>query len=647
MKLVKKITGFLIVSLLICITIDAAAFDPRNLLQKKATVNELLSMLSNKSEWIKYPAYQDRKGWDAYTGNLKLKLIQDGEKNLNYTWKVIKATDYLEFEKSGNRTIMENPFGQNNIALSSLLYAELAEGKGRFMNQIINGIWHTCEMSTWVLSAHLPVQKSKRSLPDIKEEIIDLTSGDLGSFLSWTWYFMHDELDKVNPSIAAKLKSKIQQRILVPYMARDDYWWQALNYKPGMMVNNWNPWCNFNVLTCFLLLEENPANLAKAVYKTMRSTDQFINYVKEDGACEEGPSYWGHAAGKMYDYLQLLHDATKGKLSIFDEPIVKNMGEYIARSYVGNGWVVNFADASAKGGGNPGLIFRYGKAVNSNGMQSFANYLLGGKTQWTDINESRDFFRTMENIKTASDIFSVKPSLLSEKFSWYPNTEFCYMKNNNNFFFAAKGGYNNESHNHNDVGTFSLYIDTLPVFIDAGVGTYTRQTFSDERYTIWTMQSDYHNLPMINGMPQKFGAEYKSANVKFDEAHSEFSMNIANAYTKETAVVDWNRKYTLTEKSLFIEDQFELNALKSPNKIHFMTWAKPVIANNGVVILQKSGKQVNMKYDASIFDLQIEPVILSDTRLSNVWGSEIYRMVFTAKKQTLKGKYKFTISKAE
>ena len=647
MKLVKKITGFLIVSLLICITIDAAAFDPRNLLQKKATVNELLSMLSNKSEWIKYPAYQDRKGWDAYTGNLKLKLIQDGEKNLNYTWKVIKATDYLEFEKSGNRTIMENPFGQNNNALSSLLYAELAEGKGRFMNQIINGIWHTCEISTRVLYAHLPVQKSKRSLPDIKEEIIDLTSGDLGSFLSWTWYFMHDELDKVNPSIAAKLKSKIQQRILVPYMARDDYWWQALNYKPGMMVNNWNPWCNFNVLTCFLLLEENPANLAKAVYKTMRSTDQFINYVKEDGACEEGPSYWGHAAGKMYDYLQLLHDATKGKLSIFDEPIVKNMGEYIARSYVGNGWVVNFADASAKGGGNPGLIFRYGKAVNSNGMQSFANYLLGGKTQWTDINESRDFFRTMENIKTASDIFSVKPSLLSEKFSWYPNTEFCYMKNNNNFFFAAKGGYNNESHNHNDVGTFSLYIDTLPVFIDAGVGTYTRQTFSDERYTIWTMQSDYHNLPMINGMPQKFGAEYKSANVKFDEAHSEFSMNIANAYTKETAVVDWNRKYTLTEKSLFIEDQFELNALKSPNKIHFMTWAKPVIANNGVVILQKSGKQVNMKYDASIFDLQIEPVILSDTRLSNVWGSEIYRMVFTAKKQTLKGKYKFTISKAE
>ena len=38
-------------------------------------------------------------------------------------------------------------------------------------------------------------------------------------------------------------------------------------------------------------------------------------------------------------------------------------------------------------------------------------------------------------------------------------------------------------------------------------GTYTKQTFGKDRYTIWTMQSNYHNLPMINGVPQKFGQE--------------------------------------------------------------------------------------------------------------------------------------------
>ena len=54
---------------------------------------------------------------------------------------------------------------------------------------------------------------------------------------------------------------------------------------------------------------------------------------------------------------------------------------------------------------------------------------------------------------------------------------------------------------------FSLYIDETPVLIDAGVGTYTRQTFGDERYTIWTMQSLFHNLPEINGTQQAFGAK--------------------------------------------------------------------------------------------------------------------------------------------
>ena len=56
--------------------------------------------------------------------------------------------------------------------------------------------------------------------------------------------------------------------------------------------------------------------------------------------------------------------------------------------------------------------------------------------------------------------------------TWYPETEFCHMKNKSGMFVAAKGGFNNESHNHNDAGTFSLYVNTIPVLIDAGVGTY-------------------------------------------------------------------------------------------------------------------------------------------------------------------------------
>lgn len=628
--------------LLLLATTHIYAYVERNLLQQSADVSKLKSVLLMDQQWVPYPDYTDRTGWGQFLGDYKDEYIKRGEKRLDYEWKVVKATDYIEYERSGNRRIMEDPFGSNNTALADLLMAELAEGKGRFIDQLINGVYQSCEMTSWVLSAHLSAQHSTRSLPDYKEHVIDLTAGDMGSLLSWTYYFFHSEFDKVNPVISERLRHELQERILDTYMKEDRFWWMAFDYKPGTLVNNWNPWCNSNVLQCFLLLENDKETLAKAVYRTMVSVDKFINYTHSDGACEEGPSYWGHAAGKMYDYLQLLYDGTGGKISLFDQPMIRNMGEYIARSYVGNGWVVNFADASAKGGGDAPIIFRYGKAVGSDVMMQYAAYLSSLSKQKAP-SSGRDIFRTLQSILYAKDMEQVKPVYESPAYTWYPETEFCYMTNKSGLFFAAKGGYNNESHNHNDAGTFSLYLHTTPVFIDAGVGTYTRQTFSSERYTIWTMQSNYHNLPMINGVPQSFGAKYKATDVSFNPKSSTFSANIATAYPEEAGVNKWLRSYTLGKGELKIKDTFTLNELKDFNRVNFLTWGQVDIATPGVVAIEVNGEKINLQYDKNTFTPSLETITLDDPRLSNVWGKEIYRLSLTAKKKALSGTYVYTI----
>lgn len=638
----KKIKLIVVLSLLSIFTIKLYAYTERNLLQQMANLSEIKTSLIMDQKWVPYPAYTDRTNWDKFLGEYKSILITRGEKRINYQWQVIKATDYIEYERSGNRRIMESPFENNNNAIADLLMAELAEGKGRFIDQLINGVFQSCEMTSWALSAHLSAQHSHRSLPDYKEHIIDLTSGDLGSLLSWTYYFLHKEFDKNNPVISERLRDELQKRILDTYMHEDRFWWMAFNLKPGGMVNNWNPWCNFNVLQCFFLLENNRDVLANAVYRTMKSVDKFINHTHSDGACEEGPSYWGHAAGKMYDYLQILHDGTGGKISIFDHPMIKNMGEYIVRSYVGNGWVVNFADASAKGGGEAPIIFRFGKAVDSNLMIQYAAYL-SKKSQNQNILSGIDMFRNLQSLLYSNEINGMKANHKSPAYTWYPETEFCYMTNKTGFFFATKGGYNNESHNHNDSGTFSLYLNTIPIFIDAGVGTYTRQTFSNERYNIWTMQSNFHNLPMINGIPQRFGSEYKATKVKFDPKRMTFSANIATAYPKESEVREWIRSYTLGKRELRIEDSFTLNKVLKPNQINFLTWGNVDISKQGEIIVWVNDIKVLLSYDKDSFSPVKETIHLDDLRLSNVWGKEIYRVSLNAKKKSLTGKYSYTI----
>lgn len=612
----------------------------RNLLSQNNSPEKLASMLVMNRDWVPYPAYINRAAWDELLGDNREGLIKRGEKQLNYQWQVIKATDYIEYERSGDRNIMQNPNSANNNALSDLVLAELAEGKGRFMDQIINGVYYNCERTSWVLSAHLTAQLSRRTLPDHTEQVIDLGSGELGSFLSWVYYFFHEEFDKINPIISQRLYDEIKHKIIDPYRNIDRFWWMAFQPRSDGMVNNWNPWTNFNCLQSIALLENDREQLSKDVYRSMLSVEKFINYVNEDGACEEGPSYWEHAAGKLYDYLQLVYLITDGDVSLFDHPMIKSMGEYISRSYVGNDWVVNFADASAKFSAKPSLIYRYGKAVNSKEMMGFAAYL--AKEQSNTLTNGTDFFRALESIVYDAELKAAEAAYTTPDVTVYPETQFYYFKNKNNIFLAAKGGYNAESHNHNDAGTFSLWIDQTPILVDAGVGTYVRQTFGPERYSIWTMRSNYHNLPSINGVEQVFGKEYKASDIRIDEKQKALSMNIAGAYPEEAAVNQWTRSYQLNDKELIVKDKFSLKKALHPNEIHFMLWGD-ISIKDGVVKIDVDGKKATLLYDKKIFEPMLETIPLPDVRLSRVWGDEIYRLTLKAKKKAMRGEYLFKV----
>ncbi|MGM9736072.1 MAG: heparinase II/III family protein [Candidatus Cryptobacteroides sp.] len=631
-------------------------------------------------EWFPYPEYADRKGWEDLLGDSAAKLVRAGEKYLGYSWQVVPATAYLEYERTGERGVMETPLKENRVALNTLMLAELAEGQGRFIDDIVNGVWQLSQMPSWVLSAHQPRQASKRSLPDIRYSLIDLVSCAVGAQVSVVWHFFHEEFDRIDPSISYLVETSLRQKILDPYLDSSKYesnWWLGFRLKPGMVVNNWNPWCNSDVILCWLLVEDDQDRLTQAVEQSIRSVDMFIDYVKPDGACEEGPAYWGHAAGKLYDYLQILHDASNGALNVFADKQIRAMGEYISRSYVGDGWVVNFADASARLSFPPALIYNYGLATSSEEMTDFAIYNLADDSKksftrpapviWNDVYRSLESLRTLARMTHAVDSLNTrctdeasysgcKQSLRSHvpQFVWYPLTEFCYMRNADGWFLASKGGHNNESHNHNDVGTFTLYIDNIPVFADAGVGTYTKQTFSEDRYSIWSMQSDWHNLPEINGTSQIYGSEFRSASVSASgrKGRSSFSLDIANAYGECAACKSWNRSLVLTDSELLVTDTYSLSKRILPDVERFLVQGDVLLPGDscdgrllkdGEIVIINGGVKVSLKYPKTLKP-SVQVKNLDDPRLSGVWGDSLRRISLTAPADApLSGKYVFAV----
>ena len=635
---VNKFKTLIIAGGLLLIAFSAAFasnYTPRYFLTTKYSKEDVRQALVMDQKWVDFPPYTDRAGWDAFLGDRKAAFVEAGEKNLDYTWRVIKATDYLEFERSGAR--WDGDKNANLSALSALLMAELAEGQGRFLDQIINGIYVFSESTSWANTAHNALQKSRRAIQAWDDPVFDLTAGTTSNLLSWTYYFLHEELDKTDPEISRRLYHELKRRILDVFLTNDSFWWMVRGQKGRS--NNWTPWCNYNALNAFMLLENDPGRLTDAVWLAMKSVDEFLNFSQEDGACDEGTSYWDRAAGSAYDFLDLLNRATGGKIVFFDHPMIRSMGEYIARSYVGNGWVVNFADASARGGGSPYLIYRYGKDVGSPIMKGYAASLYRPEN---GMSAGADFYRTLAALAVRDELAAEEPVFAHPAYTWYPQTDVCYMTDEG-LFVATKGGYNNESHNHNDCGTVSFYVNTIPLLIDVGVGTYTRQTFSSERYTIWTMQSDYHNVPMINGVAQRNGNQYKATGSSFDPAGMTYSTDLSKAYPAEAQVRKWVRSCTLKDGKLTLKDNFILDKAVAPNVINFMTWGKVDISTPGVVRLEARGQKAILEYDKRKFSASVETKTLSDPRLSHVWGSEVYRVSLTAKTLKAKDHYVFTV----
>ena len=619
--------------LLLLTTTFALAQSKRNLLTSY-NIDFVQKHIPAATEWVKFPAYNDRAKWEAIPSTYRTKLISEGESALGYKWQVVPASAYLEFVTTGNRNVMQDVYNQNISSLRKLVMAELAEGKGRFIKQMIDGVWSICEMTTWALSAHLYIQKAGVGLPDVKDPIIDLGVGTTSVVLAWTNYFFGAAFNKVNPLISKRILYEINRQVLQPYYTRDDFWWMALA-KEDASVNNWNIWVNYNVLTCILLTETDPQKRLNGIYKTMRSADKFINYYKDDGACEEGPSYWSLAGGMLFNYLDLLSQATNGAINKFDHPLVKNIGTYITKAYINDRYYINYADASAKISPDAGLIYQYGKAVGDTLMKDFGSYL-AAQQNWKESIPGETLQALIGNLFQSNEIINAPQEKPLLKESWMSQTGIATARDKagsvDGFYFSAVAGHNGESHNHNDVGSCILFYNGKPELIDIGSENYTRQTFGPERYTIWTMQSAYHNLPLINGIQQHEGAKYTARNSRFvsNASSVKFSLDIAAAYPAEAGVKQWERTYTLQRgKSFTVNDKYSLGENKGKNELHFMTSSRVEKVKEGVLRLTGDTTSLDLQYDSKIVTPVIEPIEIKDSRLLQSWPKNINRIVFT------------------
>lgn len=634
----KKITFFLV---LFFSTTLFAQVTQRNIFAKKYSLDDVKKSLIPLKEYHPYPKTPEE--WQAAVPDSVLKdLVKNGEKLLDFKFEAISATISLDYVRSGDRERHGKlSYGKRN-ALTDLILAESVENKGRFVEAIMNGVWSICEESYWGVPAHI------RGLPDVENPVVDLFSAETASVLGMADYFVGDKLDKISKLLRKRIYYETNKRIFEPMLTKsDNYGWMSKT----KAVNNWNPWIMSNWISATLLLEKDEKRRAEMIYGTMLGTDLYLNGLGEDGGCDEGPSYWFAAGASVFDCLELLGNATKNQISIYDEPLIKKMASYVYKTHISGHYFVNFADADPKLRPDGLMLYRFGNALKDEKMIQMGQWAFKNFTS-ASMGGSYHRPRRIENYLSIKQLQKELAPYVPVNDAWFGDIQVLTARANNGFFMATHGGHNAESHNHNDVGDFMLYANGEPVIIDAGRGNYTARTFSAQRYELWFTQSQYHNLPIINGLGQKAGREFEASNVKstISEKEATLNLDIANAYDKNAGIVSWNRTVRLNRAKNMVEltDDYALSQKPTSLQQVFMTICTIDNSVAGKITLKTpKGQVVTLQYDPKVWEVSTDlpstegmEYVSFKTKWDNL---PVQRIILNNKNLAQKSKNSFTL----
>lgn len=574
------------------------------------------------------------------------------------------ASEWAQYRIDGNRINYENRLMALQDRLSTATLAACvapgSEARDNWSRVAADDAWAWCELTSWCLPAHYPsgARNPGREVPDPLDPVLDLDAGTTGALLAWAGTLLRQPWRVSFPSVAARVQQEIRTRVLAPFTGKSHYWFGS----PDAPPNNWAPWITANALACFLAVG-TPAEQERAVEVAIPVLENFCAGYGQDGACEEGATYWWVAALTLFEALDFAKALTGGRVDRLADPLLAAMGRYPHQMQIHGHWQVNFGDASPhmERAVRFHTAHRYAEAVGDAEAALFARSMadtLGQSdpSRWTlPAPTGRNFHRMVLELLDPGWIVDGRQGPAPMP---YPETTFlpstgvlCAREaqgSSNGLFLAVKGGDNGVSHNHNDAGSFTVFADGSPVIIDLGVETYSKATFDAAvRYTIWTMRSAFHNVPMVNGAEQLPGHAHTASGLRAwgtqDGAErSGVSMNLEQAYGPVAGLQSWTRTAELDRAAARIEvaDSWEGSGVDAA--ITLMLAQEPVPGTDSSFAVGKARISHSPGWQASFEKFDVD-----DARLVPVWGTCVYRAVIRPVAAIPgNGKHLLTVSKA-
>lgn len=597
-----------------------------------------LKGVTAKGLLLPYEAYTplfDYKKIDSYIAPENVpEILKTADELLEKDIPMLTASLYREFELNGNRIHYEIPYFLRKKMMAAFAFAEYATHSGKYMQKLIDVVWDTLSLPTWGLPAHTSGNTASRpegmqilQLPcDYKEEVsfLELFAAAMGAELAVVWFLLKDEFEKEVPFVINdRILYEINRRLFEPYLKYTDYYWWA--GKRTKYVNNWCPWIISNILCAAALICPDMEKRERITDTALESLSVYMDTIKPEGGCDEGPGYWFDAELGTFISLLVVYDMTGGKLNFFGEPQLKNMAEYIMKMHISGNRFANFSDCRLIFQRNYAAVSAFGKYTGSKAVCRWAQTM----TSVSCLEDTDPGYRLLIELCTAPQ----KPQspYVPEEVTEQADLGIAFLRNAH-FYAAFKGGHNAESHNHNDVGTNIVFKDGAPIFIDIGNDQYTKLTFSDKRYTLPSNRSIYHNTLSTDDTEQLPSVQYHAENFTVDAASKTASMTLEKAYAPESGITSYRKTTALTESGVTITNEFTLDKERTA-KLNLILCAKPEPISENAFAVTSDGVRAVIRYTPGLaFAVEVLPLDEHPYwRRSYPNADAIYRVILSKK----------------
>ncbi|BBA99916.1 hypothetical protein RVR_6747 [Actinacidiphila reveromycinica] len=577
--------------------------------------------------WSPAPPVQDRAAWAAVDEHdrhaLHAELLRWRERAANEPHSLSR---WAAYSRTGDRVPQERAEHAlcGLVGTTALMLG--VTGDDELVPRLADGVWRMCELSAWCLPSHyaLPESGERPFLPVPGRDVLDLADASIGAMLAGIDAIAGERLEQDYPGLRARVHHEIRRRVLDPW-ENEVYFWHGVDGPP----NNWAPWIVSNVLVCAAVVETDKERLTATVDRALVILDRFRAGYDDDGSCDEGATYWWWAGATLFEALDLLEELTAGTLNGFPVAPVPQMARFPMSMQIGTGSQVNYSDGSPvlPENANWHLLARFGARVGDEEVVRHARWMGRTHPLRFDGQLAPLFRRTLTALRAPGwadgEAAPGMPAAL-----YLPGTEVAVARERaggiEGLFVAAKGGHNDVSHNHNDAGGVIVALDGDPVLIDAGVGVYRRETFEPAtRYTIWTMRSGWHNVPLPNGVEQPHGAEYRATGTAFDDdgTTTRLEMDLTAAYPPESGLLRCGRTVLLDRRDPAVEirDTWAFGKDGTMTLV-LMTALEPEPEEGGLRV-----GAAHVAVDTAGFEVVVESIDLDDAKLARAWNGRVFR----------------------